>query len=282
MTTVPTLDPGLMLFGFLPPLLFDAAFRLDTREARLLLRPILLLALPGTLLTALVVGGIVAIVLTRVFGTWSPLGVADACSLRAGGHRRKREPDQRWRGDHDVHGRAGLALTGRQPLEVLRIFGQEVVGGVLIELGLRVFTPDRRRRRPPHRDDAFSGAGVWQLRCRPVAARLRTAGVCSGAASSTEVTGARSACPSRRVGSSTISGSFLGFVANAIVFVLVGFSANLASLAAHAWPAAVAIVAVLLARFVLLGAPSLVRRRGVLATSRPSAWCWPGAACAVH
>jgi monovalent cation:H+ antiporter, CPA1 family len=62
-TIVPTLDPGLVLFGFLPPLLFDAAFRLDSREARLLLRPILLLALPGTLLTALVVGGLVAIVL---------------------------------------------------------------------------------------------------------------------------------------------------------------------------------------------------------------------------
>jgi CPA1 family monovalent cation:H+ antiporter len=60
---------------------------------------------------------------------------------------------------------------------------------------------------------------------------------------------------------------FLGFVANAIVFVLVGFTANLARLATDAWPAAVAIVAVLLARFVLLGAPSLVRRRGVLATS---------------
>ena len=53
---------------------------------------------------------------------------------------------------------------------------------------------------------------------------------------------------------------FLGFVANAIVFVLVGFTANLAILAAHAWPATVA-------RFVLLGALSLPRRKGSLATS---------------
>ena len=46
--SVPQLEPDVILFGFLPPLLFDAAFRLDVREARLLVRPILVLALPGT------------------------------------------------------------------------------------------------------------------------------------------------------------------------------------------------------------------------------------------
>lgn len=50
-------DPGLVLFGFLPPLLFDAAFRLDSRELRLVARPVLLLAVPGVIVTAGVVGG---------------------------------------------------------------------------------------------------------------------------------------------------------------------------------------------------------------------------------
>lgn len=60
---VPRLEPDLVLFVFLPPLLFDASFRLDTRQLRRVARPVLLLALPGTLLTALLVGAILALVL---------------------------------------------------------------------------------------------------------------------------------------------------------------------------------------------------------------------------
>ena len=62
-TSVPGLEPEVVLFGFLPPLLFDAAFRLDVREARALLQPILVLAFPGTVVTALIVGVVVAIAL---------------------------------------------------------------------------------------------------------------------------------------------------------------------------------------------------------------------------
>jgi len=60
---------------------------------------------------------------------------------------------------------------------------------------------------------------------------------------------------------------FFGFVTNALVFLLVGFTANLANLAAQAWPAAVAIGAVLVARILLLGAPGLVLRERYLAAS---------------
>src|ERR1044071_8398532 len=52
---LPQLDPRVVLFVFLPPLLFDAAFRLDERELRAVARPVLLLAVPGTIATALVV-----------------------------------------------------------------------------------------------------------------------------------------------------------------------------------------------------------------------------------
>src|SRR5262249_16527071 len=58
---VPRLEPPLLLFVLLPPLLFDAAFRLDLDELRNVVRPVLLLALPGTVLTALVVGGLVGL-----------------------------------------------------------------------------------------------------------------------------------------------------------------------------------------------------------------------------
>ena len=60
---VPQLDPDVLLFAFLPPLLFEAAFRLDTDDLRLVARPTLLLAVPGTLITAGLVGGIIALVL---------------------------------------------------------------------------------------------------------------------------------------------------------------------------------------------------------------------------
>ena len=163
----------------------------------------------------------------------------------------------------------GLALTGTgSATEVLRIFGQEVVGGVLIGAVLGF---------------VFSRlTGVVDDHLIEMMLSLALAYGSYVAAQSVHASG-----PLACVAAGVIHGSygreigmsettrrllddlweFLGFVANAIVFVLVGFTANLASLAAHAWPAAVAIVAVLLARFVLLGAPSLVRRRGVLATS---------------
>ncbi|HEU0115288.1 MAG TPA: cation:proton antiporter, partial [Thermomicrobiales bacterium] len=53
---VPSLDPAVLLFAFLPPLLFDASFRIDEREVRAYARPVILLAAPGVLLTAAIVG----------------------------------------------------------------------------------------------------------------------------------------------------------------------------------------------------------------------------------
>ena len=45
---LPQLDPRVLLLVFLPPLLFDAAFRLDERELRVVARQVLMLAVPGT------------------------------------------------------------------------------------------------------------------------------------------------------------------------------------------------------------------------------------------
>jgi CPA1 family monovalent cation:H+ antiporter len=45
---------------------------------------------------------------------------------------------------------------------------------------------------------------------------------------------------------------FLGFFANAILFLLVGFSVNLAALLANAWAVGVAIVAVIVARVLVV------------------------------
>src|SRR5690348_11846924 len=50
------LDPAVILYLFLPPLLFEAAFRLDLRLLRQSIAPVLLLAVPGVLLSTLVAG----------------------------------------------------------------------------------------------------------------------------------------------------------------------------------------------------------------------------------
>ncbi|NJN19360.1 MAG: hypothetical protein HC822_25465 [Oscillochloris sp.] len=54
------LTPELILALFVPPLVFEAAFHLDYQELRRNLRPILLLAIGGVLLTTALVGVIVA------------------------------------------------------------------------------------------------------------------------------------------------------------------------------------------------------------------------------
>lgn len=62
--------PELILSLFLPPLVFEAAFQLDLERLRKNLVTIVLLAIPGVVLTMFIVGGIIA------WGTTLPLGVA--------------------------------------------------------------------------------------------------------------------------------------------------------------------------------------------------------------
>jgi CPA1 family monovalent cation:H+ antiporter len=64
------LTPELILALLLPPLLFEAAFHLDLDELRHSLVPIVTLAVPGVLITTLIIGGITAL------GTGMPLAVA--------------------------------------------------------------------------------------------------------------------------------------------------------------------------------------------------------------
>jgi len=55
------LTPDLILALFVPPLVFEAALHLDYRRLRDNLRSILVLAVPGVLLTTLIVGGVVSL-----------------------------------------------------------------------------------------------------------------------------------------------------------------------------------------------------------------------------
>ena len=61
--------PDLILAIFVPPLIFEAAFHVELTRLRENLRPILMLAVPGVLLTTLLVGGMTALGAGMAFGT---------------------------------------------------------------------------------------------------------------------------------------------------------------------------------------------------------------------
>src|SRR5215467_7171306 len=56
------ISPDLILYVFLPSLIFEAAFHMDVRQLRENLGPVLMLAVPGLLVSTFIIGLIVAAV----------------------------------------------------------------------------------------------------------------------------------------------------------------------------------------------------------------------------
>lgn len=56
-----TISPDVILFVFLPTLVFESAYNLEVRQLQKNLLPVLMLAIPGLLLSTLIIGGIVAL-----------------------------------------------------------------------------------------------------------------------------------------------------------------------------------------------------------------------------
>lgn len=68
------ISPDLILFVFLPTLVFESAFNMDLRQLRRNLVPVLLLAVPGLILSTLLIGILVALVTPLSFTTALLLG----------------------------------------------------------------------------------------------------------------------------------------------------------------------------------------------------------------
>lgn len=285
LVAVPRLDPDLVLFAFLPPLLFDAAFRLDERELRVVFRPILVLAVPGVLITALIVGGVLALVLglplavALLFGSLvaatDPIAVVSI-------FRRLRVPG---RVSTIIEGESlindgmaltlytallGLAVTGQAaPLAIAGLFFWEVLGGVALGLALGfVFS-----RLTALIDDHLVEMTISTALAYGsflIADSLHSSGTLACVAA-----GLVHGSYGRRVGMSQNTRQllddlweYLGFLANSLVFLLVGFSQNIASLLAQVWPVVVAIAAVLLSRALILAVPALLTPGNRLLTTR--------------
>ncbi len=284
-TGMPRLDPGVLLFGLLPPLLFDAAFRLDLGEARPAWRPIAFLALPGTLVTALVVGALVAVLvglplpIGLLFGSvvaaTDPVAVVGVFrSLRAPARLATIAESESLINDGvaiTLYTALGAFALGHDPsvTESLTIFVREMLGGVLIGLvagfvfsRLNAMVDDHLIEMLLSVALAYGSyvAAQWVEASGPLA--CVAAGVVHGSYG-------------RRVGMSESTRrllddlwEFLGFMANAAVFLMIGFTVNLESLVTNAWPCVVAIVVVLLARVaLLLGPGAFLRDRHLVTTT---------------
>ena len=61
------ISSGLILYVFLPTLVFESAFHLDARQLRRDLVPVLVLAVPGLLVSTFIIGGLMALVMPIPF-----------------------------------------------------------------------------------------------------------------------------------------------------------------------------------------------------------------------
>ena len=279
---VPRIDPPVVLFAFLPPLLFDAAFRLDARELRLVLRPVLLLAIPGVLVTTLVVGGLVSLALglpigvALLFGSLvsatDPVAVIAILKEIALPARLLVVPEAEslvndgmaitlYTGLGGVHANSHLNLGSLGGL-----FLQEVLLGVAVGVALGFVCSRLTSTVDDHLIEMMLSV-VLAYGSYLVADGLHASGPLACVAA-----GIIQGSYGRAFGMSERTSQllddlweFLGFFANAILFLLVGLNVNLGALIADGKAVVVAILAVIAARVLVVEVVGLLTARGPLA-----------------
>jgi CPA1 family monovalent cation:H+ antiporter len=293
LVNLPQLDPRVLLLVFLPPLLFDAAFRLDATELRSVARSVLLLAVLGTLATAAIVGAVLVLLLhlplTTAFLFGSIVAATDPVAVVAV-----------FRGLHTparlavlVEGESlindGIAITlytvavglatvsGANVLGAFELFGREVIGGVAVGVVLGLVASRLATMVDDHLIEMTLSTAL-AYGSYLVAQALETSGALACVAA-----GLIHGSYGREIGMSERTRRLLddlweyfGFVANALVFLLVGFTANLANLVLLAWPVAVSILAVLGARVLVILGPPLLRARRLTSPGERAVLVWGG------
>ena len=275
LVALPQLDPRLLLFVFLPPLLFDAAFRLDEGELRVVARPVLILAVPGTLATAGIVAFVLVLVLhlslaeALLFG--SIVAATDPVAV-VGVFRNVNAPTRLAviaEGESLINdgvaitlytATIGLATAGS--IDVLGAFGlfaRQVVGGVAVGALLGLAFSRLTATIDDHLIEMMLSTAL-AYGSYLAAQSLETSGALACVAA-----GLIHGSYGREVGMSVRTRRLLddlweyfGFVVNAFVFLLVGFTANLASLAAALGPVLVGVAIVFASRVIVVAGPPLL------------------------
>lgn len=260
--------PELILAIFVPPLVFEAAFHLDIRLLRGGLASIVFLAVPGVIVTAILVGGVVAlgaglsvgpaVVFGALISATDPVAVVSL--FRALG----------------VPERLGVAVEGESlfndgtAIVVFQIalsaavsgefrfadslfrFLEVAIGGLAIGLALGWLVAQLMARI----DDRLIETTLTALLAYGTylaAERLHVSGVLAVVAAGmySGNMGLRGASPTTRIMLFSLW-EFLAFLSNSLIFLLIGLNVHISELAANATPIAVAVGAVLLSRAIVV------------------------------
>lgn len=274
---LPQLEPRVLLFVFLPPLLFDAAFRLDDVQLRRLAQPVLLLAIPGTVATAAIVGLILVAILhftvpeALLFGSI----VAATDPVAVVGVFRTLDAPRRLavlvEGESLINDGVaitlytvliGLVTSGNADVPAaLGLFVREVAGGVIIGAFMGVVFSRITAVVDEHMIEMTLSTAL------AYGSYLAAQSIGTSGALACVAAGLVHGSYGRQVGMSERTRRLLddlweyfGFVVNAMVFLLVGFSSNLIALAASAEPVLVSIASVVVSRVVVIMIPPELMR----------------------
>lgn len=274
---LPQLEPRVLLFVFLPPLLFDAAFRLDDVQLRRLAQPVLLLAIPGTVATAAIVGLILVAILhftvpeALLFGSI----VAATDPVAVVGVFRTLDAPRRLavlvEGESLINDGVaitlytvliGLVASGNADVPAaLGLFVREVAGGVIIGAFMGVVFSRITAVVDEHMIEMTLSTAL------AYGSYLAAQSIGTSGALACVAAGLVHGSYGRQVGMSERTRRLLddlweyfGFVVNAMVFLLVGFSSNLIALAASAEPVLVSIASVVVSRVVVIMIPPELMR----------------------
>ena len=285
---LPQLEPRVLLFVLLPPLLFDAAFRLDERELQSVAQAVLFLAVPGTVATAVIVALVLVLALSLSFPVallfGSIVAATDPVAV-VGVFRNVGAPTRLAviaEGESLINDGVaitlytvtiGLVTAGAADVAgALELFAREVVGGVAVGVILGVMFSRLTAIVDDHLIEMTLSTAL------AYGSYLAAQSIDTSGALACVAAGLIHGSYGREVGMSTRTRRLLddlweyfGFVGNAVVFLLVGFSANLASLVAAGGAVLVSIAIVFAARVLVVAGPPLllhVSRRVQAVTSR--------------
>ena len=281
------LTPELILALFVPPLVFEAAFHIDFHRLRDNLVPILVLAIPGVLLTTVIVGGIVAAGVNLPLPTALVFGalisatdpVAVVALFRTLGAPRKLavlvEGESLFNDGTAIvvfnlmlmaAGVATITGGGSNPgLDV----GSAIINFVIVSaggLGVGTLLGWLISRLIARLDDYLietTLTTVLAFGAYLIAERLHVSGVLAVVAAGlvNGNIGPHGMSPTTRIVLFNFW-EYLAFVTNSLVFLLIGLEVNIPQIAANVAPIAVAVLAVIVSRaLVVYGLTWLVNRR---------------------
>lgn len=271
------LTPELILALFLPPLVFEAAFHLNITELRRNLSAIILLAVPGVILTTLIVGGILALVtplgllLAMVFGALiaatDPIAVV-ALFRKLGVPKRLAvlvEAESLFNDGTAIvtfNLMLAIALTSHFDLvgSILE-FLQVAIGGIIVGLVLGWVIAQLIERVDDYLIETTLTT-VLAFGAYLLAERLHLSGVLAVVAAGlvNGNIGPRGMSPTTRIVLFNFW-EYIAFLANSLVFLLIGLKVNILALIVSWQSVAWAILAVLVARVIIVYALSWVVNR---------------------